>query len=50
MWYLIMLIPDLCTLTYLDENKMSQVPVCYYVKNDIFMRNWRPPDVSADDE
>ena len=34
----------------LDENKMSQVPVCYYVKNDILMRKWRPPDVSADDE
>ena len=34
----------------LDENEMSQVPVCYYVKNDILMRIWRPPDVSADDE
>ena len=28
----------------LDENEMSQVPVCYYVKNDILMRKWRPPD------
>ena len=34
----------------LDENEMSQVPVCYYVKNDILMRKWRPLDVSADDE
>ena len=34
----------------LDENEMSQVPVCYFVKNDILMRKWRPPDVSADDE
>ena len=34
----------------LDENEMSQVHVCYYVKNDILMRKWRPPDVSADDE
>ena len=34
----------------LDENEMSQVPVCYYVKNDILMRKWWPPDVSADDE
>ena len=34
----------------LDENEMSQVPVCYYVQNDILMRKWRPPDVSADDE
>ena len=30
----------------LDENEISQVPVCYYVKNDILMRKWRPPDVS----
>ena len=29
---------------------MSQVPVCYYVKNTILIRKWRPPDVSADDE
>ena len=34
----------------LDDNEMSQVPVCYYVKNDILMRKWRPPDVSADGE
>ena len=34
----------------LDDNEMLQVPVCYYVKNDILMRKWRPPDVSADDE
>ena len=34
----------------LDENEMSQVPVCYYVKNDILMRKWRPPDVSAEVE
>ena len=34
----------------LDDNDMSQVPVCYHLKNDIFMRKWRPPDVSADDE
>ena len=34
----------------LDENEMSQVPVCYFVKNDILMRKWRPPDVSAADE
>ena len=32
------------------ENEMSHAPVCYYVKNDILMRKWRPPDVSADDE
>ena len=34
----------------LDENEMTQVPVCYYVKNDIMMRKCRPPDVPADDE
>ena len=28
---------------------MTQASVCYYVKNDILMRKWRPPDVSADD-
>ena len=33
----------------LDESEMSQVPVCYNVKNDILMRKWLPPDVSADD-
>ena len=29
---------------------MSQVPVCFSVKNDILMRKRRPTDVSADDE
>ena len=33
-----------------NENEISQVPVCYYVKNGILMRKWRPPDVSAADE
>ena len=33
----------------LDENEMSQVPVCLCVKNDNLMRKWRPLDVSADD-
>ena len=27
---------------------MSHAPVCY-VKNDMLMRKWHPPDVSADD-
>ena len=31
----------------LDDNEMSQVSVCFYVKNEILMRKWRPPDVSA---
>ena len=25
-------------------------PVCFYVKNGVLMRKWRPPDVSADDD
>ena len=34
----------------LDEKEIDQVPVCFYVKNGILMRKWRPPDVSAEDE
>ena len=34
----------------LDEKEIDQVLVCFYVKNDILMRKWRPPDVSAEDE
>ena len=34
----------------LDEKEISQVPVCYYVKNGILMRKWRPPDVSTENE
>ena len=54
--FLIAPFPDLCLLvTFLferafDENEISQVPVCFYVKNDILMRKWRPPVVSAEDE
>ena len=42
--------PEISTLfeRALDEKEISQVPVCYYVKNDILMRKWRPPD--AEDE
>ena len=31
-----------------DEKEIDQV--CFYFKNDILMRKWRPPDVSAEDE
>ena len=34
----------------LIENEICQVPVCYYVKNDILMRKGRPPDVLTEDE
>ena len=33
-----------------DKKEIDQVPVCFYVKNGILMRKWRPPDVSAEDE
>ena len=34
----------------LPEDEISQVPMCYYIKNGILMRIWRPFDVPADDE
>ena len=34
----------------LSENETSHVPICYYTKNGILMRKWRPPDVPANDE
>ena len=44
--------PEISNLFHraLNENETSQVPVCYYKKNGILMRKWRPPDVSAADE
>ena len=33
-----------------DEKERYHVPVCFYVKNGILMKKWRPPDVSAEDE
>ena len=33
-----------------DVKEIDQVPVCFYVKNGILMKTWRPPDVSAEDE
>ena len=35
---------------FLPEDEISQVPMCYYIKNGILMRKWRPFDVPADDE
>ena len=34
----------------LDKNEISPVPVCYYVKNGILMRQRRPPDVPTEYE
>ena len=34
----------------LDENEVSQNPVCFFTNNGVLMRKWRPPDVSIEDE
>jgi hypothetical protein len=33
-----------------DEREISDQAMGYFIKNDILMRKWRPPDVSVDDE
>ena len=33
-----------------DESDVSSDPVCFYTKDDVLMRKWRPSDVPADDE
>ena len=44
--------PEISTLIFraLPEDEISKVPMCYYIKNGILMRKWRPFDVPADDE
>ena len=44
--------PEISKLIFRDlpEDEISQVPMCYYIKNGILMRKWRPFDVPADDE
>ena len=44
--------PEISTLfeKAVEESELSKNPVCYFVQNDILMRKWRPPDVSAEDE
>ena len=37
-------------LRVVDENEVSQNPVCLFTKNGVLMRKWRPPDVSIEDE
>ena len=32
------------------EKEIDKFSVCFYVKNGILMRKWRPPNVSAEDE
>ena len=33
-----------------DEREISDQAMGYFIKNDILMRKWRPPDVNVDDE
>ena len=44
--------PEISKLIFraLPEDEISQVPMCYYIKNGILMRKWRPFDIPADDE
>ena len=44
--------PEISKLIFRDlpEDEISQVPICYYIKNGFLMRKWRPFDVPADDE
>ena len=44
--------PEISKLIFraLPEDEISQVPICYYIKNGILMRKWRPFDVPGDDE
>ena len=41
--------PEISKLIFraLPEDEISQVPMCYYIKNGILMRKWRPFDVPA---
>ena len=43
--------PEISKLIFraLPEDEISQIPMCYYIKNGI-LRIWRPFDVPADDE
>ncbi|KAJ8038347.1 hypothetical protein HOLleu_15742 [Holothuria leucospilota] len=34
----------------LTEDESKDVPVCFYFKNNILMRKWRPPDAPLDEE
>ena len=44
--------PEISTLfeKAVEESELSKNPVCYFVQNDVLMRKWRPPDVSAEDK
>ena len=44
--------PQIATLFPLavDSDEISETPVCYFLKNKILMRKWRPPDLPSDDD
>ena len=44
--------PELSSLfeRTVDEKDVPSEQVCFYLKNGILMRKWRPPDASIDDE
>ena len=33
-----------------DESEVSKNPTCFFTKNGVLMRKWRPPDIPAEDE
>ncbi len=33
-----------------SETDANEVPVCYFIRNGVLMRKWRPPEVPASDE
>ncbi len=33
-----------------SETEATEVPLCYFIKNEILMRKWRPPEVHVGDE
>ena len=36
-------------LRSVSESKVSQNPTCYFTKNGVLLRTWRPPDVTAEE-
>ena len=38
-----------CSRSFSAE-EAKNIPVCYFTKDKVLMRKWRPPDVAAEDE
>lgn len=34
----------------LSKSEVEKVPVCFFMKDDVLMRKWRPPDVTANSD